>query len=101
MSEMKLFEFTGYIKYAVVVGAQTEDKAKKEMLKLSENDFWDAVEFIGADGAKEYELFDIRKLEDDSDIDDCANIAEGRGIIIKSDNTNFGDHRSDVLKFKE
>ena len=57
----KLYEFTGYVKYSVVVAADSEEAARKAFNALGE-DWPSSGDKIGPDNPSDVELFDVREI---------------------------------------
>ena len=68
----QLYEFTGYRTYGIVIAADTEEAAKKELKKLG-NDWSNYAEDIGFNSVDSLELVDVRDPTSD-DLEDEAHI---------------------------
>lgn len=80
----KLFEFVGYCKWAVVIAADTEAKAKAALKALdSDGNTWaNVAEEIGFDAAADLELVDIRETTEEQRRDPEL-LAEAAHIVVK------------------
>jgi hypothetical protein len=78
MKSKKLYEFTGYRKYAIVVAADSEAQATGALEALG--DTWsDEADDIGFCGAEDLDLVEVRKNDFRS-----HNIADGAHVVVTS-----------------
>ena len=74
----KLYEFSAMVEVDIVVAANSEEEARKEIELL------DSAGWLAVGDKQEYisniDLFDIREIKNDDDLDDLAHIITQQGI---------------------